>query len=116
MNNEQYKNLMWHLLYTESLLENIANVTFHILHRAFLFGRKVSHNYFQIASVIFNLARNMGDALSADDFNAVILLVRREAWMTKYGSLAINHRTPGSQSSSESMACLAGMQNPAMLK
>ncbi|MBR1646147.1 MAG: methyltransferase domain-containing protein [Selenomonadaceae bacterium] len=27
MNNEQYKNLMWHLLYTESLLENISDAT-----------------------------------------------------------------------------------------
>lgn len=25
MNNEQYRNLMWHLLYTESLLENVAD-------------------------------------------------------------------------------------------
>ena len=25
MNNEQYRNLMWHLLYTESLLENFAD-------------------------------------------------------------------------------------------
>lgn len=27
MNNEQYRNLMWHLLYTESLLENVADKT-----------------------------------------------------------------------------------------
>lgn len=27
MNNEQYRNLMWHLLYTESLLENVADAT-----------------------------------------------------------------------------------------
>lgn len=25
MNNEQYKNLMWHLLYVESMLENVAD-------------------------------------------------------------------------------------------
>lgn len=25
MNNEQYRNLMWHLLYVEGLLENVAD-------------------------------------------------------------------------------------------
>ena len=25
MNNEQYRNLMWHLRYVESLLENVAD-------------------------------------------------------------------------------------------
>ena len=27
MDNEQYKKLMWHLLYVESLLENVAEAT-----------------------------------------------------------------------------------------